>query len=67
MSGDKTQIDNRDRFRLAGGKNFEVDYLVQQAGITREQAQELIKRFGNDRETLFKHARDLRIGGRRRA
>ena len=59
MPGAKTKIDNCDRFRIAGGENFEVDYLVQQAGITREQAQDLIERFGNEREALMKHARNL--------
>jgi hypothetical protein len=59
MPDDKTKTDSRDRFRVAGGQDYEIDYLVEKAGITREQARDLIKRFGNDRETLMKHARNL--------
>jgi glycerol-3-phosphate dehydrogenase len=59
MADDKSKTDNRDRLRVAGGEDYEIAYLVQKAGITREQARELIKRYGNDRETLMKHARNL--------
>ena len=59
MPDDKSKTDNRDRMRVAGGEDYEVSYLVEQAGITREQARDLIKRYGNDRETLMKHARNV--------
>jgi Protein of unknown function (DUF3606) len=59
MPDDKSKNDNRDRNRVAGGEDYEIDYLVERAGITREQARELVKRYGNDRETLMKHARNL--------
>ena len=59
MPDDKSKTDNRDRMRVAGGEDYEVDYLVEKAGITRNQARDLIKRYGNDRETLMKHARNL--------
>ena len=59
MPDDKTKTDIRDRSRVAGEEDYEIDYLVGQAGISREQARELIKRYGNDRETLMKHARNL--------
>jgi Protein of unknown function (DUF3606) len=44
---------------VAGDEDYEVDFLVDKAGITREQARELIKRYGNDREILMKHAENL--------
>jgi hypothetical protein len=59
MTDDKSKTDNRDRLRVAADEDYELDYLVERAGITREQARELIKRYGNDRETLMKHARNL--------
>ena len=59
MPDDKAKTDRRDRLRVAGGQDYEVDYLVEKAGITSEQARELIERYGNDRETLMKHARKL--------
>ena len=48
-----------DRSRVAAGEEFDVLYMVEQAGITRPQALELIKRYGNDRETLMRHAKNL--------
>ena len=45
--------------RVAGDQDYEVDYLVEKAGISKDEARELIKRFGNNRETLMRHARNL--------
>ena len=59
MPDDKSKKDNRDRMRVAGSEDYEVDYLVEKAGITHQQARDLIKRYGNDRETLMRHARNL--------
>ena len=58
MPDDKSKTNNRDRMRIAGG---EVQFLVfvKQAGIAPDQARDLIKRFGNERKTLLRHARDL--------
>src|SRR5512146_2955350 len=41
-----------DRRRVAGGQAYEVRYFARKHGITIEQAKELIKRVGNDREKL---------------
>ena len=60
MADDKSKKDNRDRLRVAGGEDYEVQYLAEQTGITPEQARELIKRYGNDRETLVAHAKNLK-------
>jgi glycerol-3-phosphate dehydrogenase len=59
MPDDKSKTDNRDRSRVAGGEDYEIEYLAEKAGMTREKARELVKRYGNDRETLMKHARNL--------
>lgn len=59
MTDDKSKTDNRDRAKVAGGEDYEVSYLMEKAGITREQADGLIKRYGNNRETLMKHAKNL--------
>jgi len=59
MADDKTKTDNRDRAKVAGGEDYEVSYLMEKAGISREQALSLIKRYGNNRETLMKHAKNL--------
>ena len=38
MPDDKSKTDNRDRSQVAGGKEYEIDYLVKRVSITREQA-----------------------------
>jgi Protein of unknown function (DUF3606) len=59
LPDDEPKTDSRDRWRIAASEDYEIDYLVVKSGISREQARELIKRHGNDRETLIKHARKL--------
>jgi len=59
MADDKTKTDSRDRSKVAGGEDYEVAYLSEKAGITPAQARELIKRYGNNREKLMEHAKNL--------
>lgn len=60
MADDPTKQDNRDRSRVAGEENYEVQYFAEQNGITIDQTRNLIDRFGNDRATLEREARKLR-------
>jgi len=60
MADDKSKQDNRDRSRVAGDEDYEIQHLAERAGITSSQARELIKRYGNDRETLEKYAKSLK-------
>jgi hypothetical protein len=60
MAGDKSKRDNHDRSRVAGGEDYEVQYLAEQTGITPEQARTLIRRHGNDREKLMQEAKLMR-------
>ena len=55
MHEDKTKPDNRDRSRVPD-EEHEVAYLVKQVGVQPEHARALIRRYGNNRETLIKHA-----------
>lgn len=59
MADDKSKTDSRDRLKVAGGENYEVSYLAEEANITPEQACELIKRYGNNREKLMERAKKL--------
>jgi hypothetical protein len=52
MPDDKTQVGEPDRSRVAADQNYEVRYLAQKYGLTEKQAQALIAKVGNDRETL---------------
>ena len=62
MKDTKSKSDDRERARIAAAEDYEIDYLVVKTGITREQARALVRKYGNDRETLMKHARKLTIG-----
>lgn len=49
MADDKTNRGEPDRSRVAGGQDFEVDYLARKHGISEEQVRKLIREHGNDR------------------
>jgi len=59
MADNKNRQDNRDRGKVAGGQDYEVQYLAEKTGISPAQARELIRKHGNDRETLERAARNL--------
>lgn len=59
MADDKTKTGGQDRTRVAGGQDYEVQYLMQKTKVSAEQARDLIKRHGNDRETLEREAKKL--------
>jgi len=52
---DKLQTtDNRSKLR--NREKYEVQLFAQEAGISMKQAQDLMERFGHDRETLLREA-----------
>jgi hypothetical protein len=60
MADDPNKRDFRDRDRVAGDQEYEVQYFAEANGITTEQVRKLIKRYGNDRATLEFEAKSLR-------
>lgn len=60
MTDNKQNVGEPDRSRVSGSEDFEVQYFAEQAGITMDQARELIRRHGNDRDTLMEAAKRLR-------
>jgi hypothetical protein len=56
---------NQDRSRVAGGQGYEVNYFARKHGITAQQARDLIKEVGNDRDKLNAAAARL-SGGKRK-
>jgi hypothetical protein len=60
MADDKSNVGAQDRARVAGGEDYEVRYFAEQNGISVEQAQQLIKQHGNNREELERAARQMR-------
>ena len=52
MADDKNIRDQRDRNRVAGDEDYEIDYLVEKTGASREQVRQAIKAVGNNREKV---------------
>ncbi|MCV3210027.1 DUF3606 domain-containing protein [Mesorhizobium sp. YC-39] len=60
MADDKSKRDFRDRDRISGDEDYEVEYFANKVGITADQVKELIAKYGSDRETLEREAKALR-------
>lgn len=52
MSDDKSKKDARDRNRVAGNEDYEVNYLAEKLGVSKERVKEAIKAVGNDRQKI---------------
>lgn len=52
MADNKSKRGAADRRQIAGGEGYEVNYFARKHGISKDQAQDLIKRVGSDREKL---------------
>ncbi|MBZ9660846.1 DUF3606 domain-containing protein [Mesorhizobium sp. ESP-6-4] len=60
MADDKSKRGATDRRQVSGGEGYEVNYFARKHGISREQAEALIKQVGNDREKLNAAAEKLK-------
>lgn len=60
MADNKQNVGQPDRSRVSGSEDYEVRYFADEAGISVDQARELIQRHGNDRETLMEAAKSLK-------
>ncbi|HEV2512584.1 DUF3606 domain-containing protein [Bosea sp. (in: a-proteobacteria)] len=60
MADDKAKRGGTDRRQVAAGQGYEVNYFARKHGISRDQAENLIKRVGNDREKLNAAAEKLK-------
>jgi hypothetical protein len=59
MPDDPKKMDHRDRDRVSAKQDYEARYFAQEAGISLEQAQQLIDRVGHDRDTLLRQASQM--------
>jgi hypothetical protein len=59
VADDKNNRGEPDRSRVSGSEDYEVEYFAREVGITPDQVRELIKKHGNDRETLTREAKKL--------
>jgi hypothetical protein len=60
MADNKSKRGGADRRQVAAGEGYEVNYFARKHGITKQQAEDLIKRVGNDREKLNAAAAKLK-------
>ncbi|MDO7841912.1 DUF3606 domain-containing protein [Sphingomonas immobilis] len=60
MADDKTKRGAADRRKVAGGEGYEVNYFARKHDISKEQAEGLINRIGNDRDKLNAAAAKLK-------
>lgn len=60
MSDDPNKRGGQDRSRVAGGQDYEVRYFAEQNGISIEQAEQLIREHGNNREELERAAHQMK-------
>lgn len=59
MADDKTNAAEPDR-RVSGSEDYEVQHFAEKHRIGPDQARDLIKKHGNDRDVLNKAAARLR-------
>ncbi|AMN39727.1 DUF3606 domain-containing protein [Rhodoplanes sp. Z2-YC6860] len=55
----KSKRDKADRSKVLGSEGYEVGYVATKHGISREQARNLIKKVGNNRDKLNRVAEKL--------
>ncbi|RWC28426.1 MAG: DUF3606 domain-containing protein [Mesorhizobium sp.] len=59
MPDDKSKTDNRDRSQVSADEEYEVGYLASKFQLTIPEVRELIRKHGNDRQTLEREAKAL--------
>lgn len=60
MADDRSKRTGADRRRVAAGEGYELSYFARKHGITRQQAQQLIREVGNDRQKLNAAAQKMK-------
>jgi hypothetical protein len=60
MIDDKSKRGAQDRVKVSGSEAYEVEYFAQKHGITRDQAQALMKKHGSNRAQLDAEAQKLK-------
>lgn len=58
MSDNKNSRDNRDRNRVAGNEDYELSYIQEKLGVSRQQVLDAIKAVGNDRQKIEDYLRN---------
>ena len=59
MADDKSKTGQQDRGRVSAADHYEIRDFAHEFDITIGQVRDLVKHYGNDRETLEREARKL--------
>lgn len=62
MADDKTKRGRQDRARVARTEAYEVHYFARKHGLTREQAEEILRQAGSSRRKANELAERLKSG-----
>lgn len=60
MADNKDLRDGRDRERVAGNEDYEVNYLAQKLNVSAEEVKRAIQQVGNSREKVEEYLRGNR-------
>ena len=60
MSDNKNIQDGRDRSKVAGNEEYEIEYLANKLNVTTKTIRESIQEVGNSREKIEEHVRKRR-------
>ena len=60
MADNKDLRDGRDRERVAGNEDYEVNYLAQKLNVSAEEVRKAIQQVGNNREKVEEFLRGNR-------
>jgi Protein of unknown function (DUF3606). len=57
MADDKNLRDERDRSRVSGSEEYELQYLAEKLNVSTEEIRNAIEKVGNNRESIEKFIR----------
>jgi hypothetical protein len=62
MPDDRTQRGAPDRSRVSGTEDYEIEHFAKHHGLTRQQARDLIAKYGNSRKELVAAVSRMKAG-----
>ena len=57
MEDDKSKTDGRDSSKVSASEDYELSYLEEKLGVSRQQVKDAIKQVGNSREKVEEYLR----------
>ena len=60
MADDKNLRDGRDRSRVSGSEEYELQYLAEKLNVSIDEVRNAIEKVGNSREKLEEHLKGIR-------